>query len=355
MATKKTIAVLGASGMQGGSVITHILAQPVLYSHFHIRALSRNPGSLASKPWSDLVPYHQYADADDYATLEKAFAGVHTVFAMTNYWEHQSLERDIQQGRNIANAALSAGVTHLIWSAQYSAAQVKGVPDDMLRLDALDGKAAILDYVEYIKSKRAPAMRATYPITGFYMQNLPRFMIWPLQAGSLDSDASGATEEKQQIYAWCFPWDHEHTQVPLLEATNMGLFVAGILLRELEAPGSLDGSRVHCVSQWSTPKDMVEGFGRARNCTDVLAHETKARQEMLYVDVETEEAYKKCLPEHLREGLAPCMILFRDHPLFGTDGRLQQMQHNRILEGVEGSLTTWEEYSKKGWDRDWHG
>lgn len=352
----RIIAVLGASGVQGGSVITAILAHPVLSKQFHIRALSRNLSSISSKPWSSAVPDRQYADIDDPATLSSAFANVHTVFGVNNYWEHLDLERDIQQGRNIADAARAAGVSHLIWSAQYSAAQVKGDPSDPTRIDTLDGKAAVMEYIEATKAQREPPLRATYPIAGFYMQNLPKFMVWPMRPDDEQAKALAPPEasDDAEVYVWRHPWSFEHTQVPLIDATDdTGLYVAGILLRERQAPGSMDGKKVHCVSEWSTPKAMVEGFARAMNGDDNSS--TKARKELRFIDVETEEAYRVFLPEFLQAGLPPCMARFRDYPLFGPTGPKVQAEHDRVFDGVGRQTTSWEEYVRRRWETDWHG
>lgn len=374
---------MGASGMQGSSVINHVLAHPVLSTHFTIRALSRNPASLSDKPWYASVLDQQHADTDDPATLVTAFTDAHTVFAVTNYWEHLNLERDIQQGRNIADAARAAGVTHLIWSAQYSAAQVKGDPNDPIRIGTLDGKCAVMEYIEATKAQRTPALRATHPIAAFYMQNLPKFMVWPLSAGDEEANrAASATSlpasDDRDIYVWRHPWDYEHTQVPLLDVNgDMGLFVAGILLRELGAPGSMDGAKVHCVSAWTTPRAMVEGFARVMNSTppaavangnDILAKEnadqpprqaaeptTTKQKHLLFIDVETEEAYRPLLPDFLREGLPPCMARYRDYPLYGRTGKSVQPEHDRVLEGVGRGPTSWEAYVRRDWEVDWHG
>jgi len=53
---------------------------------------------------------------DDVESLKKAFAGAYGVYAVTNFWEHFSAEKEKVQARNIADAAKAAGVKHVIWS-----------------------------------------------------------------------------------------------------------------------------------------------------------------------------------------------------------------------------------------------
>jgi hypothetical protein len=53
---------------------------------------------------------------DDKDSLVKALQGSHTVFAVTDYWAHLDMKKEIQQGKNMADAALAVGVQHYIWS-----------------------------------------------------------------------------------------------------------------------------------------------------------------------------------------------------------------------------------------------
>jgi uncharacterized protein YbjT (DUF2867 family) len=102
---RPVVAVLGASGSQGSSVVRALLDQ----GEFAVRALSRRPEVYAG-PADDVRP----ADLNDPATLEAAFDGVHGVFAVTNFWEPGTDE--IAQGRNAVDAARHVGVQHFVWS-----------------------------------------------------------------------------------------------------------------------------------------------------------------------------------------------------------------------------------------------
>lgn len=57
------------------------------------------------------------ADLNDKRSLVKAMTGAAAVFTMTNYWEKMDMELEIQQGKNLADAAKEAGVNHYIWSS----------------------------------------------------------------------------------------------------------------------------------------------------------------------------------------------------------------------------------------------
>lgn len=114
MSDKKIIAVVGATGAQGGGLARAILADSD--GPFAVRALTRNPSSDGARALSDAGAEVVQADLDDVESLARAFDGAWGVFALTNFWEHFSPEREKQQAKNQADAAARAGVKHLIWS-----------------------------------------------------------------------------------------------------------------------------------------------------------------------------------------------------------------------------------------------
>src|SRR5688572_8837295 len=114
MAERKIIAVTGATGAQGGSLVRAILADPE--SGFAVRAITRKPDSDKARALAALGAEVVQADLDDAASLRRAFAGAYGAFCVTNFWEHFSPEKELAQARNMAAAAKDAGVKHVIWS-----------------------------------------------------------------------------------------------------------------------------------------------------------------------------------------------------------------------------------------------
>lgn len=114
MSRQKIIAVVGATGAQGGGLARAILAEPD--GLFAVRALTRDPGSPKAKELADAGAEVVVADLDDEATLGTAFDGVHGVYLVTNYWADMSAEHEIAQAANGARAAKAVGVPHVIWS-----------------------------------------------------------------------------------------------------------------------------------------------------------------------------------------------------------------------------------------------
>lgn len=114
MSERKIIAVVGATGQQGGGLAHAILADPD--SEFAVRALTRNADSEKARELARLGAEIVEADIDDEASLVKAFDGAYGAFLVTNFWEHMSPDREYEQAANLARAAKSAGVEHAIWS-----------------------------------------------------------------------------------------------------------------------------------------------------------------------------------------------------------------------------------------------
>ncbi len=77
MADKKVIAVLGATGAQGGGVVRAVLDDKS--GEFTVRALTRNVDSDKAKALADMSVEVVAADIDDYESIKNAFNGVYGV------------------------------------------------------------------------------------------------------------------------------------------------------------------------------------------------------------------------------------------------------------------------------------
>ena len=108
MADKKVIAVLGSTGSQGGGLCRAILADAA--GGFACRAVTRDTSKDKAKALASAGAEVVKGDLDDVESLKKAFAGAHGVYAVTNFWEHFSGEKEKAQAKNVAEAAKAAGV-----------------------------------------------------------------------------------------------------------------------------------------------------------------------------------------------------------------------------------------------------
>jgi uncharacterized protein YbjT (DUF2867 family) len=114
MAGKKIIAVVGATGAQGGGLVRAILQDSG--SDFAVRALTRDPASDKAKELAKLGAEVVAADIDDEASVTKVLQGAYGAFFVTFYWAHFSPEKEIAEVGNMARAAKAAGLRHVIWS-----------------------------------------------------------------------------------------------------------------------------------------------------------------------------------------------------------------------------------------------
>jgi uncharacterized protein YbjT (DUF2867 family) len=185
----KIIAVVGATGVQGGGLARAILADPG--SGFSVRAITRDPSKDNAKALAAKGAEVVSANLDDLESLKKAFAGAHGVFAVTNFWEHFSAEKEKAQAKNIADAAKAAGVKHVIWSTledtrQFMSADDKRMPilQEKYRVPHFDAKAEANAFFSGVP--------ATMLVTSFYWDNLFMFGLAPKKG-----------DDGQ--YAWAFP------------------------------------------------------------------------------------------------------------------------------------------------------
>jgi uncharacterized protein YbjT (DUF2867 family) len=107
----KPILVAGATGRQGRSVVRHLLERQLT-----VRALVRDPESNRAKALANQGIEIAQGDMDDLASLKKAMAGVRGVYSVQDYFT-VGAAREVQEGKNMADAAIGAGVEHFVFSS----------------------------------------------------------------------------------------------------------------------------------------------------------------------------------------------------------------------------------------------
>ena len=176
MADKKIIAVLGATGSQGGGLCRAILADAA--GGFACRAVTRDTNKDKAKALAASGAQVVKADIDDVESLKKAFAGAYGVYAVTNFWEHFSGEKEKAQAKNIADAAKAAGVKHVIWSTLEDIRKFMK-PDDK-RMPMLQQKYRVPHFDAKAEANAFFAgVPTTFLVTSFYWDNLYMFGLAP--------------------------------------------------------------------------------------------------------------------------------------------------------------------------------
>jgi len=213
----KLVVVVGATGVQGGSVVDAFLKDP----SYKIRGLTRKPDgdaglALAAKG-VDVVA----ADLNDEASLVKAFNGAYAIFAVTNFFEPlgatgsvtAAQEIEWTQATNMVKAARQIpSLQHYIWSTLPNSTKTTS---GKFPVPFMDTKAKV---DEYIREDKEFAKKTTFFYLTFYASNLllPNFL--PIHVKSVNK------------YIQILPID---AKTPLASAgdtrVNTGLFVRAII------------------------------------------------------------------------------------------------------------------------------
>jgi uncharacterized protein YbjT (DUF2867 family) len=178
MAEKKVIAVVGATGSQGGGLVRAILNDP--NSEFAVRALTRNPESEIAKEFASKGAEVLKADVDDRDSIRRAFEGVYGAFCITFFWAHYSPEREMNEARMMAELAKESGLKHVVWSTLEDTR--KWIPLSDNRMPTLQGKYKVPHLDAKGESEgyfRELAVPTTFLLTSFYWDNFINFGMGP--------------------------------------------------------------------------------------------------------------------------------------------------------------------------------
>src|SRR6266851_7370162 len=192
--SKKLIAVIGATGQQGGAVVRALQAR----GQFKVRALTRHPDKHRG-----LADEVVAADLDRPETLKAAFEGAHGVFLVTNFAEPGTDE--LKQATAAVRAAKRAGVKHFVWS---TLPDVEAISGGKLHVPHFTGKAKIDRIV-----KEAGFAHHTFVIAPFFYQNLVSLM--------------APQKQEEGTLGWALPVDPTVRGIHMGDITEIGSIVAG--------------------------------------------------------------------------------------------------------------------------------
>ncbi|KAL5043610.1 hypothetical protein BDW71DRAFT_216215 [Aspergillus fruticulosus] len=251
----KIITIVGATGTQGGSVVTalHNLTSPT----YTIRAITRNPSSPAAQSLIAKNIEVTKADLQDLPSLISAFKGSHAIFAVTNFFENLpthgiqgAMELETNAGVNLAKAAAATEtLEHYVWST---------LPDSKTN----SGGRVTVPYYEsknavdrFIQSVPELLRKTTFVWFGWYAGNMALPLYHPNRVHAFDGNGG-------KNYVTFLGVDPD-TKIPLLgdERANVGLFVKAILEKPEK---TLPGKTVSGVLESRSLGDTVEAFGKAK-------------------------------------------------------------------------------------------
>ncbi len=178
MGDKQVVAVVGATGMQGGGLVRAILADRT--AGMTVRALTRDVNSDKAKELARLGAEVVAADVHDVESLKRAFAGTYGAFCVTFFWAHFSPEKEFAEAEAMATAAKAAGVQHVIWSTLEDTR--RWVPLNDSRMPTLMGRYKVPHFDakgEADQVFRQLGIPTTFLLTSFYWDNLIHFGMGP--------------------------------------------------------------------------------------------------------------------------------------------------------------------------------
>jgi uncharacterized protein YbjT (DUF2867 family) len=191
------VAVIGASGAQGGSVVKALVDR----GRFRVRALTRNPEAYTG-PAEEAVA----ADLNRPETLAAALAGAHGVFCVTNFWEPGTDE--VAQAQAVVEAARRAGVRHFVWSTLPDVETLSGA---QFHVPHFTQKARVDEVV-----LSAGFEWTTFVEAPFYFENLSGDIMAPQQ---LPDGRRG----------WVLPLQEDARVIHMATIADLGGVVAGAL------------------------------------------------------------------------------------------------------------------------------
>lgn len=238
---RKLIAVLGATGAQGGGLVRAILDDP--NGEFRVRAITRDPNSDKAKALAAAGAEVVAGDLGNPESIRQAFEGAYGVFAVTFYWDHFSPEREQAEVRTIAQAAKDAGVRHVVWSTLEDTRKFVPLDDD--RMPTLMGKYKVPHFDAkgeanaFFVEARVPT---TNMLTSFYWDNFIHFGMGP---------AAGPDGR----LAITLPMDDK--PLPCIAAEDIGRCAFGVFKRP-----ELIGQTVGISGGHLTGQQLADGFTR---------------------------------------------------------------------------------------------
>jgi len=217
----RLIAVVGATGNQGGSVVDALLRRGV-----RVRALVRDLGAPAAQRLAGRGVELTVGDLADAASLDTLFDGVDAAFAMTTPVPGGT-EQETAVGIAIADAAARAQVSHLVFSSVGGAERESGVPH-------FESKRRAEEHIESL------GIHHTFLRPVFFMDNLAGF--------------STSVEEGQVVVRMAMPGD---VPLQMVAVGDIGKAAAAILL----GGTAVEGTSVEIAGDSLTGEQIAQAIG----------------------------------------------------------------------------------------------
>jgi len=255
MSGTKLIAIVGATGAQGGGLARAILSDPD--GGFAVRALTRDPSAEKATALAALGAEVVQADIDDEASVRSAFDGAYGAYCVTNFWEHFSGEKEIVQAGNMARAAKIAGLKHVIWSTFEDSRKWIPLTDD--RMPTLQGRFKVAHFDAKSEADHFftdLGVPTTFLLTSAYWENFIYFG-WGPQKG------------EDGVLAVTFPMGDK--KLPSIAAEDIGKCAYGIFKAGDEFIGGTVGVAGEYLTGAEIATSLTKALGQEVRYNDVPA------------------------------------------------------------------------------------
>ncbi|KAK4201157.1 hypothetical protein QBC40DRAFT_324947 [Triangularia verruculosa] len=357
MTDRKLLAVFGATGQQGGSVINQLLSTPIdslpHASQFQLRALTSRSLPISSLT-IPLDQWHQFTNSSqptttnrtstiqvvtnvDFhtpSTLVPALENVHTAFVMTTPSFSPSLhtpknnsdDKEFLAVQNIASAALAQKVDTIIFSTLPSITELSA--GKYISVTPFDDKARAEAHLRSLH----PQIKSAFVSLGFFMSN---WLTQDFLAPKYDEETKG----------WVMRLHVSgQTKVPLIDAgRDTGKFVAAIMENverwAEEGEGGGKGRTVLAAEGLYTLDEIADAF--SRHTGERVRYEQVSEREVREVGL-------RGFPESLKDVLVEGYAALEEFGHAGTETEVSVEEGKKLVrECGLGELVTLEEFLAK--------
>ena len=326
----KLLAIFGATGQQGGSIVDFVLNDPLLSKEYTVRGITRDPSSPSAQSLKAKNVQVVSGDVTDPSSLTTALKDAHTVFALTApSFGPDSRAREFATGKAIADAAVANGASYIILSTLPNVTALSN--NKYTKVTSFDAKADVEAYIRTL-----PSIKSAFFAPGSFMQNFQSIMA-PRPATTTITTTTTTTGTPS---AGEFPGDCEfvvarhvspETQLPLIDTvSDTGKFVGAILAD----PDKYEGKTFCAATKLYSLADMCRIMSE------------KSGKTVKYVQL-SEEKFREALTGQVGDYADILIEMMSYQQDFGYYGPKTEELVAWAVKNARGKVTTFEEYLEK--------
>ncbi len=313
----KLLAIFGATGQQGGSIVDFVLNDPLLSKEYTVRGITRDPSSPSAQSLKAKNVQVVSGDVTDPSSLTTALKDAHTVFALTApSFGPDSRAREFATGKAIADAAVANGASYIILSTLPNVTALSN--NKYTKVTSFDAKADVEAYIRTL-----PSIKSAFFAPGSFMQNFQSIMA-PRPA----TTSTGTPGDCEFVVARHVS---PETQLPLIDTVgDTGKFVGAILAD----PDKYEGKTFCAATKLYSLADMCRIMSE------------KSGKTVKYVQL-SKEKFREALTGQVGNYADSLIEMMSYQQDFGYYGPKTEELVAWAVKNARGKVTTFEEYLEK--------